>query len=161
LGDSVARPKAASPPCAAAAAIGRGLRFQEFPMDANLVIAAAVAAIRAACAETGASPLDVFDGGSDSRVGTSAQEPRSLPIARARVYAGVVLREALPIETWSNPNVARLVGSRYPAVFINNTMNDLRRGLIRWWNAEAADRVGAAVAAVLSVDVPSFPPKEN
>jgi hypothetical protein len=95
------------------------------------------AAIIAACRETGADPESVASGakGAGSR----------FPISRARAYAALAIRAVFP----ENGSVAlgRMVGSNAPSSYVTQIDNQLRNGLLKWWDDKTFMRVVEALEA--------------
>jgi hypothetical protein len=116
-------------------------------MTADEIGELAAKVIKAACAETGARPEAVARGDSDLKSGGT-----QYPIARARGYAAVVLREILPLKQFSTSDVGRMVGANSPDSFLGALEHRLKNGQARWWDDDVAERIRAAAA----IDLPDF-----
>lgn len=96
-----------------------------------------VAAIKAACAETGAHHTAVFNGDTDEK------SDRSFPISRARAYAAMAIRAVFE-EPRRTSDIGRLVGSRIPGQYLAQLDTRLRNGDLQWFDNAAFMRVVAA-----------------
>lgn len=105
-------------------------------LTADRVAATVMAAITAACAETGAVPRHVARGDVDSRL------DRTFAISRARTYAALALRAIF--DDMSAPNISRMVGSKYPDGYLGQIDSRMKNNDLKWFDNDAFMRVVAA-----------------
>lgn len=92
-----------------------------------------VAAIRAACEETGAGAQDVIDGVTDIK-------NKEYPVARARAYAALALRAVFE-ESRSSHAIGRLVGSKSPLSYMATLDNRIKSDDLKWFDNAVFMRV--------------------